>query len=132
MCGKILSLLLLLALSWALPAQEFTPVYENLDRLSGLIESELSLNGDMIRDNESLKSALNTLSELLREQGKLLGEQEQNSLKERAISARQAELLTRYIGRSRNLTIGLIVAVPAAVGAGTLIGWGLATDWGRK
>ena len=122
---KIALLLVLFAFSWGLFAQEFTGIYENLDKLNEIMQNELNLNESMAKDNESLKTALDTLSLLLKEQGTLLQAQEKNYNNQQAISERQSQLLGKYISRSRGLTIGLIAGIPAAAGIGILAGWAL-------
>jgi septal ring factor EnvC (AmiA/AmiB activator) len=114
---------MLLCLPWAVLPQEFTPIYENLDRLDGIMTELQNSNEVMIKDNESLNSALETLNELLQEQGRLLNEQAEASREMREISGRQAALLGSYISRSRILTVSLTVGIPLAAGAGLLAGW---------
>jgi hypothetical protein len=116
-------LLLLAALSWASWGQEFTPIYENLDRLDSIMSALENSNAAMARDNGNLNAALETLSGLLKEQGALLREQEQASGEMRELSERQAALLGKYIARSKNLRIGLLIGIPAAAGLGLLAGW---------
>ena len=120
---SFLFLFLLGAFCWEPQAQEFGVIYENLDRLNGIIESELRLNESMRQDNESLNEALRTLEELSRAQGELLAEQERNYQRQREICERQAVLLGRHIRLSKNLRFGLLVGIPAAAGAGALIVW---------
>jgi hypothetical protein len=111
-----------LCLPWALWPQEFSPIYDNLNRLDGIMTELRNSNESMTRDNGNLNSALENLSALLREQGKLLNEQEESSRETRKISEKQAALLGSYIARSRRLKISLLVAVPLAAGAGVLAG----------
>jgi hypothetical protein len=120
-CGKLL-LLLLLALPWAARAQEFTPIYDNLDRLNDIMNNwQISID-EQRKDNESLKASMSTLSELLREQGKLLNEAREEQQRREAIEQRQAQLLLTYITKSKRLKIGLTAGIPLAVGAGILAG----------
>jgi Fic family protein len=114
---------ILLCLSWGVFPQEFTPIYENLNRLEALMRESQQLTGDMRRDNESLKAALENLEELLRTQGALLAEQEKAWNEYQEISRKQSELLGKHISRSRRLTISLAVGLPLAAGAGLLAGW---------
>jgi hypothetical protein len=116
-------LLLVWALPWVSWGQEFTPIYENLDRLGSIMKNWQTSLEEQRSDNESLKSALHTLDELLREQGRLLNEAAHEQSQREAIEKRQAALLLRYTARSRNLRIGLLIGIPAAAGAGLLAGW---------
>jgi hypothetical protein len=122
MCGKILLSLLLLALSQVLSAQEFTPIYENLDRLESLMSESQALIESTQKDNESLETALQNLDELLKTQGALLAEQQRAWEEQQAISRRQSELLGKYVHKSKVLTVSLTVGIPLAVGAGILTG----------
>ncbi|MDR1278871.1 MAG: hypothetical protein LBK02_08975 [Treponema sp.] len=114
---------ILLCLSWDARPQEFTPIYENLMRLEDLMIESQRLTGSMRSDNESLKSALENLDELLKTQGALLAEQEKAFGEYQEISRRQSELLGKHIRRSRRLTVSLTVGLPLAAGAGFLAGW---------
>jgi hypothetical protein len=111
-----------LCLPWGAWPQEFSPIYDNLNRLGDIMTGLQNSNEAMTRDNGSLKSGLENLSALLKEQGKLLNEQDEASREMQKISEKQAALLGSYISRSRNLKISLLVAVPLAAGAGVLAG----------
>jgi hypothetical protein len=115
-------LFLWLASLSALPAQEFAPIYTNLDRLESLMKESQSLIGSMESDNENLKAALTNLDGLLRTQGELLAGQQKAWEEQQAISARQSELLGKSIAKSKRLTISLMVAVPVVLAAGTGLG----------
>jgi hypothetical protein len=118
----VLFLFLLLALPWGLWAQDFAPLYGNLDRLEFLLDESLNLTESTLADNANLKTALRNLEELLRTQGELLTEQRNAWEEQREISGRQSRLLGTYAARSKRLTFSLIIAVPAALGLGILGG----------
>jgi ABC-type transporter Mla subunit MlaD len=113
---------ILLCLPWAALPQEFTPIYENLNKLEDLMNESQKLTGDIQKDNENLKAALENLDELLKTQEALLAEQDQAFKAYQEISRKQSALLGKHISKSRKLTISLIVGLPLAAGLGLLSG----------
>lgn len=111
--------LLLSALPWALLAQDFGPIFDNLSRLDGIMTSLRESNNEQQRDNELLQTTIANLQNLLQTQGQLLNDQANDYAETVRISQKQAALLQTYISRSRRLTVTVIIAVPAA----GLLGW---------
>ena len=123
-------LFLLLASPLALSAQESLPdtssAEDPLEKSLTLVNDTISLIENIQTDNESLKVALENVSDMLTLQGQLLNEQAQTQAEQSKISERQATLLNRELRRGKILKWSLIISVPLFTGFGIWAGWEMA------
>jgi septal ring factor EnvC (AmiA/AmiB activator) len=130
---KKLLLLLLLVSPWALPAQDLSPVIEQAETLTTLLENIEQANNEhrkQLRDLSGLlesseaeltisKRAIQDLKATSETQGEYLNRLSEEAKKQREIYEAQLSYQKRLQLRSKILTVSLLLAVPAAA----LITW---------
>ena len=121
--------------AWASPpsgSSEEVPPEDPLERALILIDESISLQESLQNEiellrqtNDSSKTALTNLSNMLTLQGALLREQAGSQRQLSLISERQATLLGKELKKGKILKVSLIVSVPLFTGLGIWIGTSL-------
>lgn len=140
MCGRIVSLVLLLVLPWASWGQPGPSLRDNLETLGNLLNSIEQTN---LRQNEQLqvlngllenseneltisKQAIADLTVISGTQGEYLRSLQSQLAQRELISEAQLRYSKRLKTKSTVLTVSLIVGIPAAAALGGWLGWTLA------
>lgn len=126
----------LLASSWALSTQDLSPVIEQAETLTSLLEHIEQANNEQmkqLRDLNALlensetelttsRQAITDLKTLSETQGEYVNQLLEEAKKQRAIYEAQLNYQKRLQLRSKILTVSLLVALPIAMGLGIWAG----------
>jgi hypothetical protein len=126
MWKKILSLLLLSALSWAAWPQEpqdtsSAAILENLRTLDDYLLNIEANSIEQQRELQALRQAITDSMSISEAQAEMLSDLRASLDRQSAIQERQAALLRKSLFRSRALSVSLIVGVPAAFLTGVIL-----------
>jgi hypothetical protein len=131
MCGKIVSLLLLLALPWGLPAQESPldtsgpAILENLRTLDDYLSNIEANSTEQQKELQALRQAIADSMGISEAQAEMLKDLRASQDRQSAIQERQAGLLRKSLYKSKALSLSLIVGVPAVIAGTALLTWRL-------